>query len=116
MAAKAMVQVYESVYNLLLAKFPEDQAQNIARTLTKANGLTIILLPAECCETWDLLSATRCRARYTGLWSSIHNLPSVGLLFNTYLCPSSEDLRRLRPVEKTDVSRLPWQTDTMPGH
>ncbi len=35
MAAKAMVQVYESVYHLLLAKFPEDQAQNIARTLTE---------------------------------------------------------------------------------
>lgn len=35
MAAKAMVQVYESVYNLLLEKFPEDKAQNIARTLTE---------------------------------------------------------------------------------
>ncbi len=35
MAAKAMVQVYESVYHLLLAKFPEDQAQDIARTLTE---------------------------------------------------------------------------------
>lgn len=35
MAAKAMVQVYESVYNLLLEKFPEDKAQEIARTLTE---------------------------------------------------------------------------------
>ena len=35
MAAKAMVQVYESVYNLLLEKFPEDKAQDIARTLTE---------------------------------------------------------------------------------
>jgi ClpP class serine protease len=35
MAAKAMVQIYESVYNLLLEKFPEDKAQNIARTLTE---------------------------------------------------------------------------------
>lgn len=35
MAAKAMVQIYESVYNLLLEKFPEDKAQEIARTLTE---------------------------------------------------------------------------------
>jgi ClpP class serine protease len=35
MAAKAMVQVYESVYQLLLAKLPEDRAQDIARTLTE---------------------------------------------------------------------------------
>ena len=35
MAAKAMVQVYESVYHLLLSKFPEDKAREIARTLTE---------------------------------------------------------------------------------
>lgn len=35
MAAKAMVQVYESVHNLLLSKFPEDKAEEIARTLTE---------------------------------------------------------------------------------
>ncbi|NLS45342.1 MAG: hypothetical protein GX969_06360 [Firmicutes bacterium] len=35
MATKAMIQVYESVYKLLITKFPEDKAEEIARTLTE---------------------------------------------------------------------------------
>ncbi|NLB72546.1 MAG: hypothetical protein GX795_00730 [Firmicutes bacterium] len=35
MAAKAMVQVYDSVYQMLQEKFPEDRARDIARTLTE---------------------------------------------------------------------------------
>ncbi|MGE5587273.1 MAG: SDH family Clp fold serine proteinase [Clostridia bacterium] len=35
MAAKAMVQVYESVYEILAAKLPEDKAREIAKTLTE---------------------------------------------------------------------------------
>lgn len=35
MAAKAMVQVYESVYEILAAKMLEDKAREIARTLTE---------------------------------------------------------------------------------
>ncbi|MEW6227389.1 MAG: ATP-dependent Clp protease proteolytic subunit [Bacillota bacterium] len=35
MAAKAMVQVYESVYQILTGKMPEDKAREIAKTLTE---------------------------------------------------------------------------------